>query len=409
MRAFLVASLVVLFAFPAYAKDKTPAPPTMNFEQAATFGIANSPLASDLDSIRAETYGPAKDTTALMNPELSFEYNRDALTREWTLSQPFRLSDITLARAKYKKFIDTIDSFEERLDLLRVRQQIAISYYDLYIAQETEKNRKAYLSFLGRASGIVNKSITKNDMTVSELRALNADTLSARTDLEQAKKALDGQRMAFLQLLGMPGEIVTLQQPPAMATDAPLDRVFAALDHTPSQKKMLQLQLQQAQKQIAIANNDRYAPVVSPMIKHGWASKENQTEWTFGFSLSIPLWDHQDGNDRALKAKERALKRQIAAIDNISFEEMIRHAHKRMQSQAASANNYATKILPGYRSSVNRVEADFRNGIATILDVWQIRDKYNAAQDLALTALKDALLTKIELEFLIGSRLEDLQ
>ena len=61
-----------------------------------------------------------------------------------------------------------------------------------------------------------------------------------------------------------------------------------------------------------------------------------------------------------------------------------------------------------YRQSVQKIEDSFINGQTTIIDVWQIREKSYETYEKYLLSLNNVLIAKIELETLIGSRLEDL-
>jgi outer membrane protein TolC len=143
-------------------------------------------------------------------------------------------------------------------------------------------------------------------------------------------------------------------------------------------------------------------------VSYGNDTCDNKNEWKVGITLSIPLWNRESARHGALKANERFLRSELEALDNVSFEEVVRRAYQRLIAQITAVNNYQTKILPNYEKSMRKIETSFLNGQTSILDVWQIREKYTQAQGQSLVALQGALLAKIELEQLIGIRLEDI-
>ena len=87
---------------------------------------------------------------------------------------------------------------------------------------------------------------------------------------------------------------------------------------------------------------------------------------------------------------------------------MLKNAYDRLETQISIFQKYHNKIIPMYRKSVQKIEDSFINGQTTIIDVLQIREKSYETYEKYLLSLNNVLIAKIELETLIGSRLEDL-
>lgn len=381
----------------------------LDYNQALEQGVRNSPFVAEVRKIRLENYGLQLDETKLSNPEIEYEYNIDGKEHEVTLSQPFRPSDITLTRLSYRDILNELNSAEARLDLLRIYHQISRSYYDLYVLQEQKKYKQEHLNFLNKVSHIVHRSINHNNLSSAEIYAFDADILSTQTELEVLKEDLDNGQIAFAQFLNVPDKNMTLRQPPLITVPVSLNKILEKINEYPSQRQMLELQYKQAGEQLVILAQDRYAPIISPKVVYGYNRQEKEDEWKVGLTLSVPLWNRQDGAYSALKAREKSARIQLASLENVSFNEVISKAYKKLSAQAAAVSKYAKVILPGYRKSVSKMETSFANGRFTVFDVWQIREKYLNAQEQYLNALKNALEAKIELEMLIGTRLEDIQ
>lgn len=401
-RNYLLSALLCGILLPATAA-------AMNYNQVLEQGLKNSPFAAEMKKNRLENYGPQLDDTKLLNPELEYEYNIDGKEHEVTLSQPFRFSDVTLSRLSYRDILNDLNTAEAKLDLLRIYHQISRSYYDLYVMQEQKKYKQEHLNFLNKVSHIVHRSINHNNLSTAEIYAFDADILSTQTELGILKEDLSNGQIAFARFLNISDKKITLKQPPLITVPVSLNKILEKINEMPSQRRMLELQRKQAGAQLTIIAQDRYAPVISPKVVYGYNRQEKEDGWKVGLSLSIPLWNRQDGAYSALKAREKSAKIQLASLDNVSFNEIISRAYKRLSAQATAVRKYAKEILPDYRQSVNKMETSFANGRFTVFDVWQIREKYLNAQEQYLNALKNALEAKIELEMLIGTRLEDIQ
>ncbi len=381
----------------------------LDYNQALEQGLKNSPFAAEVTKIRLENIAPQLDETKLADPEIEYEYNIEGQEHEVTLSQPFRLSDITLTRLSYRDILNELNNAEAKLDLLRVYHQISRSYYELYVLQERKKYKQEHLNFLNKVSHIVHRSINHNNLSTAEIYAFDADILSTQTELDVLKEELNNEQTAFAQFLNVFDKNMSLRQPPMITVPVSLDQILKKTNEYPSRRKMLELEHKQAKEQLAILSQDRYAPLISPKVVYGYNRQEKEDDWKVGLSLSVPLWNRQDGAYSALKAREKSAKLQLASLDKISFNEVVAKAYKKLSVQASAAGKYAEIIIPDYRESVNKMETSFANGRFTVFDVWQIREKYLNAQEQYLNALENTLEAKIELEMLIGTRLEDVQ
>ncbi len=381
----------------------------LNYGDALAQGLKNSPLAAELKKQRLEIYGSQMDETKLSNPELEYEYNIDGQEHEVTLSQPLRPSDITLARRSYRDILSELNNAESALDLLRLNHEISRAYYSLYVLQERKKYKQEHLNFLNKVSHIVHRSINHSNLSAAEIYAFDADILATKTDLDVLEKDLQDEQILFAQFLNVSDTKIVLKQPPMMSKIVSLSDVTKNLDKNPSKRKMLELQYKQAEEQVSILAQDRYAPIISPRVVYGYNRQEKEDDIKVGLALSIPLWNHQDGAYSAFKAQKKSAQLQLSSLDNVSFNEMVVRAYNKLSEQNAAVNKYIQVILPYYKKSVDKMEASFAAGRFSVFDVWQIREKYLNAQEMYLNALQKSLEAKIELEILIGTRLEDIQ
>ncbi len=382
---------------------------SLSYEKAMPLGLKNSPIVSEQKAYRLEKIGPALDETALLNPELEYEYNLDSREHEITLSQPLRLSDISLQRYAYKNLLKEINTYQKKLDLLQTYQQLATKYYNLYTLQEQKKYIEEHLDFLNKVSNTVHHSINHNNLSTAEIYAFDADILSTRTELSLIKEELETNKTDFAQIFGLANSHIYLQQPPTIKLSASYEQILNTAQTNPSLQKMLTLKTQEAENNVALVRQDRYMPVIVPKVVYNYDNMEDSDSWKLGLSLSVPLWNRQNGAYGALKAKEHAARKELQALNAVSFPEVVKKAYQNLAAQSKALEQYTQHILPDYRQSVKKMEASFNAGQFNIFDVWQIREKYLAAQEKYLALLNNTLTTKHTLEILIGTRLEDIR
>ncbi len=401
MRYILYMFAFCLLSIVAYAKNIT-------FDEALSYGLINSIFVDKFEKERTEKFGFEFDDTKLENPEIEYEYNLKNNTNSLQLAQPFRLSDITLSRKSYKKLLDKLVANEEKLDLLKLYHQISLIYYDLYIIQEKHKYEQQRLSFLNKVYKQIHNSMNQDSLLSAEIYAFDADKLSIEENIKQLSAEVKKSKLDFLQTLNLSDTSLVLSEPPTIKLSMSFDQLLKSIQHTPNYRDMLALRHNQAKEMLKILKQDRYFPKIQPKIIYGQTDDNRKSEFGAGLTLSIPLWNKQDGQYSALKANEKYLQKEIETIDNISFEEMLKNAYDRLETQISIFQKYHNKIVPMYRQSVQKIEDSFINGQTTIIDVWQIREKSYETYEKYLFSLKNVLIAKIELETLIGSRLEDL-
>ncbi len=400
---FLI-TLWLLWSLPlaAYAEILT-------LDKTLEYAFINSPIIFELQKNRLTTFAYEADTTQLLNPEVEWEYDLDNHSSEITVSQPFRLSDLTLSRFNYKKLLEKIDSQEERLDALRLYHQITLAYCEAYLAQEAFKYALLNQTYLEKANKTVIRSFNNNGLSKMEAALLEADTLAITEETQAKKWEKEEIFLSFMQKIGIQNQVLSLKRPPRFTIKTTLADVLKAAQKNPSYQQILALQKKQTEQKLTITKQDSYFPILEPKIIYGYNNEENQDTWRAGLILSIPLWNQNSGQLKALKAEDSLIETRQINLEKIGFENLIEKKYQAACYFSERAEAYFTKILPLYEKSITETEEAFTKGEVSVLVVWQAKEKWATAQTTALIALKEAYEAKADLELLIGSRLEDIQ
>lgn len=401
MHYFLLMIGAMCFALTAQAK-------TMAFESAMGQGLAHSPFAAELSKTTAGEFGADLDESNLENPEMEYEYRPHNSRGELQLTQPFRPSDITLSRYKYKQMLSTLNSMEKQLDLLRLYHHLYGGYYELYVLQEQEKIIKERQSFLSKAQKSIHGSVNQGGLSVAEALAFEADVSATGQLLKTTQEKRRRLQIDFAEKLSESDTQITVQSPPKIVLSASKEALFAEAVKKPSYHKMLMLNYTRAKEQLSLIKQDRYLPTIGPRVGYDIRPEERSDNWKVGVVLSIPLWNQKSGQYKAAKENERYYRDKVSAVDKVSFRQMVDTAYDTLKAHIEALNAYQKTSIPLYRKSISQAEQAFLSGQISILDVWQMREKYNEAYQNYLDEMIQSMNAKIELETLIGFRLEDL-
>lgn len=400
MKKIIYIVALAAIALPVEAK-------TISLEEAVAIGIANSPIRAEVEKDRLEAIGGELDSTNLENPELEFSHNLKNSNSDIMLSQPIRWSDLTLKRYSYKNSLKKLNSYEKKLDLLKIYHRVAASYYQLYVLQQERDFVQSQISFIIKAKKNIHASINSNNMLPAEILAFDTDSQALELQERQIKKQVQKLELEFLQSLNMPKTKLSLKKPELLQKLPSFLMVWESVGNKPSYQKILEMRYKNAQNRLHILETDRYMPVIAPQF--GYSKEEDDNGAVAGLSISIPLWNTSRGEYKALKADKRFYQSQIAALNQVSFEELVKSSYNILQEQLQILQGYQKRVLPNYAKSLRQMEESFLNGQASVLDIMQVREKYMSAQIQYLQSMQNSLNAQMDLETLIGAKLGDLK
>jgi outer membrane protein TolC len=92
-----------------------------------------------------------------------------------------------------------------------------------------------------------------------------------------------------------------------------------------------------------------------------------------------------------------------------NFANVLAAAYEQAKATQISASTYRTKIVPAWNDVESITDRKFESGQASILDLFQMRERIVSVQSEALQTYLNSIEARIELESLIGRSLNDVR
>ena len=136
---------------------------------------------------------------------------------------------------------------------------------------------------------------------------------------------------------------------------------------------------------------------------------ENNTTGLLGVSLAIPIWDRNNAELSRATAERRLAQSNLNALNEQSFANVLAASFEQAKATQISASTYRNKIVPSWDEVQSITDKKFENGQASILDLFQMRERITDVQSEALQTYLNSIEARIELESLIGQSLADIK
>ena len=128
-----------------------------------------------------------------------------------------------------------------------------------------------------------------------------------------------------------------------------------------------------------------------------------------GGSLAIPIRDRNNAELSRATAERRLAQSNLNALNEQSFANVLAASFEQAKATQISASTYRNKIVPSWDEVQSITDKKFENGQASILDLFQMRERITDVQSEALQTYLNSIEARIELESLIGQSLADIK
>lgn len=127
--------------------------------------------------------------------------------------------------------------------------------------------------------------------------------------------------------------------------------------------------------------------------------------WVAGLSLSIPLFDRNQGSRRAAEFEIERVNR-AAESSMVALEAELAVTVEKLTAAAEAARSIQTDLVPATTRVQTAVETGYREGKFGFIDVIAAQRTFFEASTLLLESLEEYALTRVDLERLVGGSLE---
>jgi len=174
-------------------------------------------------------------------------------------------------------------------------------------------------------------------------------------------------------------------------------------------RSLLEARKALAERRYAVARQDASFPEFAPraVIKQGFDT--DNTTVLLGVSIALPIWDRNNAEVSRAVAERRLAQSNLNALNEQNFANVLAAAYEQAKATQISASTYRNKILPAWNEVESITDKKFENGQASILDLFQMRERMVSVQSEALQTYLNSIEARIELESLIGQSLNDVR
>ncbi len=370
---------------------------------AVRLGLSRPELADLTQARIAEADADVVAAGTWANPSLEFSRDKTGASREstWRLAQPLDVSGRRGLRQDAARL--RLDATEADTRAWREERttEVRRSFHDVLRQQSTLRVIDAWMARFAVIGNVVDKLARAGDASGYDRRRLAREQQAADAKAAEARAGLERSRARLTALLGQP----------AMDQDV----AGTLLPTLPAGLPSLQARLAQRPNLAALAaradaaNSDNAAAQRNfPELTVGVGGKrtddgvlrENGT--VFSVSISLPIFDRQQGAERRTSAQAMAARAEYALAKQKAEGDLI-GLHRQLVQLIAAAERYRREAVAPSADLVRIAEAAYRAGESTVLELL---DAYKGALEAELTAIDlegKARDARIELDQLTGS------
>jgi len=345
--------------------------------------------------IEVENFGGSGELNSLDSADLTFQ-----------LSQLIELGGKRSKRKRISKLDWELSGWDYESKRLEIFSEVAKNYVDVLAAQERLTLVEELVSIAERVSDTVFERVKAGK--VSPLEETKADVILAthRIKLERAKRTLQVSRKLLAATWG------STTTPNFQKVSGQLDVIkpipsFDPLINRMSQNPNVMRWITEMEQHRAVLKLEDAVKIsdftLSGGVRH--FSSTNDTAFVMGISFPLPIFDRNQGG--FLEAKNRLAKAdEERKVSEVQVLTTLEETYQALSTSFLEATALKNEVLPGAKSAFDAASEGFRQGKFSYLDVldaqrtlFEVRDQYIET----LTAYHKAV---VEMERLIGERLD---
>lgn len=358
-----------------------------------------------------ERVASAIDAETLDNPEVSVDATRgrdlSGTGTEVELVQPFKLSQVTGARARYASALMGAATIEQRFEMLKVINETTALYAQAWLLTERKHLYERYAIEAERTKKLVDLSAGQGQTSPAAAYLFASDAAKLRTDAAAVEAEMRRARSELSKLTGRDLLMASLGKPAFSPVPEDVDRLVAFAERRANLRNLLKARVEAAEKRVSVAEQDAILPEIGPRAVYSQSPDGAEETYGIGIVLRIPLWNQNDAERKRANAELHRFRSDAGLLSGVPLREAISQLMQSAQALTKRADTYFTNVLPGYRKSYELSSAMFRQGQIDALALWQVREKLLSSESEALEAVALALNARGALELELGGKLEE--
>lgn len=385
--------------------------PQFSLEQLLQIAAQENPIMSVLKAQEDAARASIKTAESFLNPEIEAGSgpSKDRNTSQdkkdnWgvTISQPLEFPNVRNARraiAESKLQYTESNSLSTKVNL---NLQIKKRFYDVIQNQEILKIAESDRDSLRDIRGRVALKVDVGDSPRYELIKADTELIAAERDAEAAKLKIFESKLYLKGLIGksIPDEFEVIGVMPN--TDIKLDiaQIRNEIKNSPKLKQI------KAASDVAENRLRLEEKLINPgvTLKAGVNQDPDLTQYRFGLSIPLPLWNQRQGQIGEATANYQEVQAQLSDQE-LTLTRDVESAYQRYLIAQQQVNTFESNLLSQAESVLKVVEAAYRYGERGILEYLDAQRTYRLVKKDYLTARHDYIVAILEIEQLLGIEL----
>lgn len=399
--------LLVAFAIPIQmAKAET-----LSLETVIEQALKNSPETARILNSVADADAEAFEIETLNNPtaEIDITAIEDDASRSIGIEveQPLRLSNFG-SRESYASALRRTAGIEQKAQMLELIHSITRGYASYWALQEQEKLLSANASYARKKQKLIERAAKEGRVDAADAKIFKAEALRLEEQLRVVRARKTNGAANLLRMAGMDQASFDARRP--KSPEIPdLVALTSIAGNEGSVRSLLESRKALAERRYKVARQDAGFPEFAPRAVIARDFDEDSTAILFGVNIAIPIWDRNNAELSRANAERHLAQSNLNALNEHNLANVLSASFEQAKATQISASTYRNKIVPSWNEVQTITDKKFENGQASILDLFQMRERIINVQSEALQTYLNSIEARIELESLVGQSLADIK
>ena len=379
-----------------------------SLEQLMQIAAQENPIMNVLKAQEDSARASIKTAESFLNPEIEAGSGptKDRNTSQdkkdnWgvTISQSLEFPNVRNARraiAESKLQYVESNSFSTKVNL---NLQIKKRFYDVIQNQEILKIAESDRDSLRDIRGRVALKVDVGDSPRYELIKADTELIAAERDAQAAKLKIYESKLYLKGLIGksIPDEFDVIGVMPNTGIKLDIVQIRNEIKNSPKLKQI------KAASEVAENRLRLEEKLINPgvTLKAGVNQDPDLTQYRFGLSIPLPLWNQRQGQIGEASANFQEVQAQLSDQE-LTLTRDVESAYQRYLIAQQQVSSFETGLLTQAESVLKVVEAAYRYGERGILEYLDAQRTFRLVKKDYLTARHDYIIAILEIEQLLN-------
>lgn len=379
-----------------------------SLEQLMQIAAQENPIMNVLKAQEDSARASIKTAESFLNPEIEAGSGptKDRNTSQdkkdnWgvTISQSLEFPNVRNARraiAESKLQYVESNSFSTKVNL---NLQIKKRFYDVIQNQEILKIAESDRDSLRDIRGRVALKVDVGDSPRYELIKADTELIAAERDAQAAKLKIYESKLYLKGLIGksIPDDFDVIGVMPNTGIKLDISQIRNEIKNSPKLKQI------KAASEVAENRLRLEEKLINPgvTLKAGVNQDPDLTQYRFGLSIPLPLWNQRQGQIGEATANFQEVQAQLSDQE-LTLTRDVESAYQRYLIAQQQVSSFETGLLTQAESVLKVVEAAYRYGERGILEYLDAQRTFRLVKKDYLTARHDYIIAILEIEQLLN-------